>query len=76
MTDREIKEMKRHFKLLGVQVIAHLASMDRLMLEPDSHKRGIAIAALCNEMEMANDVAMRFGLNLERRGTKLRPLKR
>jgi hypothetical protein len=76
MTPREIREQQRHFKILGTQIIAFLAQIERLMLEPESRKRGEAIAVMCNALEMANDSAMRFGLGLQRKGVKLTKLKR
>lgn len=76
MTPREIREQQRCFKILGTQVIAFLAQIERLMLEPESRKRGEAIAVMCNALEMANDSAMRFGLGLQRKGVKLTKIKR
>jgi hypothetical protein len=73
-TDR--REQQRHFRILGTQVIAFLAQMDRLLLEPESRKRGAAIAEMCNALELANDSAMRFGLDLQRKGTRLTKVKR
>ena len=76
MTPRELRDQQRHFKILGTQVISFLAQMDLLMKQRESNDRGKAIAALCNALELANDAALRFGLNLERKGAKLQKLKR
>jgi hypothetical protein len=72
MTPREIREQQRLFKTLGMNVIAFLAQMDVLMLQESTVERGRKIARLCSDLELANDASMRYGLGLERKGTKLR----
>jgi hypothetical protein len=69
------KELAKQFKQLCRHVMAHLAVMDVEMMKPASRDRGQRIADSCTALEMANDVALRFGLDLERRGTKLRKQK-
>lgn len=76
MTPAELREQQRLFKLLGRQVIAFLAQMDRIMLEPNSKARGEAIGLMCHSLELANDSAMRFGLGLQRKGVKLTKINR
>lgn len=76
MTPSEIREQKAHFVKLCQFVVAHLALMDVEMLKPSSPERGKRIAKLCGGLEMANDIALRFGLGLERKGTKLRKVRR
>lgn len=74
MTPRELREQQRLFKALGQNVIAFLAQMDVLMLQESTVERGKKIARICSDLELANDAAMRFGLGLERKGTKLRSI--
>lgn len=71
MTDAE-----KRFRELGANVIAFLAQMDVVMLKPSTVERGKEIARLCAELEFSNDCAMRFGLGLERKGTKLKKIVR
>lgn len=74
MTPREIREQKRQFKILGMQVIAFLAQMDVVMQGASTPERGSKVGKLCGDLEMANDAAMRFGLGLQRKGVKLTKL--
>lgn len=74
MTPREIREQQKHFKILGTQIIAFLAQMDVVMHGPSTPERGSKIGKLCGDLEMANDIAMRFGLGLQRKGVKLTKL--
>lgn len=74
MTPREIREQQKHFKTLGTQVISFLAQMDVVMLGPSTPERGNKIGKLCGDLEMANDIALRFGLGLQRKGVKLTKL--
>jgi hypothetical protein len=53
-----------------------LARMDVAMTQPSTFNRGTTISELCNALELANDSALRFGLDLERKGTKLRKVRR
>lgn len=77
MTPQEIREQQKKFRTLALQVAAFLAKMDVVMAgQKSTVERGEKIAELCNQLEMANDIALRFGLGLERRGTKLRKVKR
>jgi hypothetical protein len=66
------KETRKHLKTLEAEVHYFLAHMDVLMLKPNSVERGQAIASLCNKLDMANQVAARFGLGVHRVGGKLK----
>lgn len=76
MTPQEAREQQKHFRQLCKCVIAHLALMDVEMLKPSTPERGKRIATLCGGLEVANDIALRFGLGLERKGVKLRKIAR
>lgn len=71
-----MSSQEHHFRLLGQQVVCFLAKMDLLMRREESVDRGKKIAKLCNALELANDSAMRFGLDLECKGVKLRKIRR
>lgn len=67
---------EREFKNLCRQVAAFIALMDSEMKKPSNEDRGKRIADLCNKLEIANDYALRFGLDLERKGMKFRKVRR
>jgi len=74
MTASEVREQQKQLKALCQHVIAHLAAMDVEMTKPSTEQRGKRIAKLCGDLELANDIALRYGLGLERRGIKLRKI--
>lgn len=76
MSLSESKDQAKQFKQLCREVIAYLALLEVEMLKPQSPERGQRIAALSNKLELANDIALRFGLRLERKGAKLRKVAR
>lgn len=69
-------EVHSNLKKLEAEVHYFLAHMDVQMLKPESPERGQAIAGLCNKLDMANQIAARFGLGQQRVGGKLRKVKR
>ena len=69
------KELRKRLKNLEASVHYFLAQMDVVMLTADSHARGKVIANLCNELDMQNQIAARFGLGVQRVGGKLRKVK-
>jgi hypothetical protein len=69
-------DVHNNLKKLEAEVHYFLAHMDVLMLKPESPERGQAIAGLCNKLDMANQIAARFGLGQQRVGGKLRKVKR
>lgn len=66
------REVLNNLRRLEVEVHYFLAHMDVLMLKPESVERGRAIAALCNKLDMANQIAARFGLGKRRVAGKLK----
>ena len=54
---------KKYLKELTEKVAVFIAMLDATMEEPLSFKRGKKIACLANNLDMANDSAMKFGLN-------------
>jgi hypothetical protein len=73
MTDdaKKARDLRRHLRDLTAAVAAHLEAIDREMQGPSSFDRGSRIAALCNRLELANDMARRFGLGV--RLSKIKP---
>lgn len=70
------KDVLHNLIRLEAEVHYFLAHIDVLMLKPESVERGQAIAGLCNKLDMANQIAARFGLGKHRVGGKLRKVQR
>jgi hypothetical protein len=66
MTDdaKKARDLRRHLRDLTAAVAAHLEEIDREMRGPARHDRGRRIAVLCNRLNLANDMAQRFGLGV------------
>jgi len=62
--DKSEREVRRHLKELTQNVAVALARIDAVMDQPESNERGEMIAAIVNDLELANDSAMRFGLGM------------
>lgn len=75
MTDAN-RDALKYLKLLEANVNWFLARIDVLMLKPNSVERGKAIAALCNKLDIENQIAARFGFGMHRVGGKLRRVRR
>ena len=58
------RKMKKDFRSLTDTVKAYLVRMDVKMKEPSTIERGREIAALMNKLEIQNDIARHFGLDL------------
>ena len=56
------RQYRSDLDLLTKQVTLYLAKLDHLMSQPSSDQRGRDIAKLSNELQLANDIAIRFGL--------------
>ncbi|KKK63951.1 hypothetical protein LCGC14_2989130 [marine sediment metagenome] len=56
------KELRKELKDLTTSVLIFLKHLDLLMKQPSSVERGKKIATLCNNLDIANDSAMHFGL--------------
>ena len=61
---RKAREHKKYLVQLTDVVDAHLNKIDLIMKEPESNIRGQEIAKLCNILNMANDCAKHFGLDI------------
>ena len=55
-------QMKKYLRGLTKAVDVYLKAFDAEMAKPSDYERGRRIAALSNHLEMANDMAKRFGL--------------
>jgi len=70
------RELRNHLRALALRVNYFLAALESEMLQKSTARRGGNIAKLSNDLEMQNDLALRFGLGLERRGGKIMKVKR
>ena len=61
---KSAREMKKYFLSLTSTVKAYLVLIDIEMKAPSTNERRKRIAALMNKLEMQNDIARHFGLNL------------
>lgn len=59
---RELRETRKHLKDLTGTVEAFLRLLDVEMRSPSNPARGSRIADLANKLNLANDIAKRFGL--------------
>ncbi|OGT54324.1 MAG: hypothetical protein A3E01_15275 [Gammaproteobacteria bacterium RIFCSPHIGHO2_12_FULL_63_22] len=59
---REIRETRKHIRALTLEVESYLACLDLEMTKHENPLRGQEIAKLSNRLEMASDIAIRFGL--------------
>lgn len=64
MAEKTERELEKGLKDLTQGVAYFLAAVDYLMKQSESETRGKAIARLCNELDIANDSAMRFTLGM------------
>ena len=67
---REARAKKKHLKELSGAVTTYLEAMDVEMQRADILARGRHVAALSNALEMANDKARYFGLDVNWRKDK------
>jgi len=65
-TRRERAELRAHLRNLTAVVTRALADLDAEMRTPSTTDRGKLIAQICNRMQLANDMAKRFGLSRRR----------
>lgn len=59
---RQIRNLKRHLRDLTRDVGACLKALDAEMVKPSTPERGQRLAAICNALNLSNDMAKRFGL--------------
>lgn len=59
---RKSRELGKYLRELTRVVLEHLSEIDKEMRGPSTLERGRRIAALCNQLELANDRARHFGL--------------
>lgn len=70
------RQVHKQLKLLEAQVNMFLANMGVIMLRKEGVERGKMIAEQCNALSMANQIAARFGLGIQRVGGKPRKVAR
>lgn len=68
---RALRDTRRHLRALTAAVRAFLVALDAEMAKPASPERGRRVARLANDLDLANDAALHFGL-----GEALRPRKK
>lgn len=68
-------EVRRHFVTLTNSVLGFVGRMDPLMKQPATNERGAAVGKLMSALENANDAARYFGLGVNHRTDKRKPLK-
>lgn len=61
---REIRKLKNALKDITLSVSSFLAWMDLIMRERESVERGKSIARVCNELDLDNQRAKHFGLDI------------
>ena len=66
------RDLRKHLVDLTTAVRNYLVSIDAVMALPESKERGQEIARLSNALEMANDRARFFGLDIDYRTGKKR----
>ena len=66
------RDLRKHLTDLTTAVRNYLVSIDQAMTRPESKERGQEIARLSNALEMANDRARFFGLDIDYRTGKKR----
>jgi len=59
-------ELRAHLRNLTAVVTRAIADIDAEMRTPSTADRGKRIAQICNRMQLANDMAKRFGLSRRR----------
>lgn len=56
------RELRKHLRDLVTVVEKNVAFIEETMTKSESAERGKRLAAACNHLEMAKDLAKRFGL--------------
>ena len=64
----QIRALKRHLRDLTRNVGECLDAIDAEMERPSTPERSKRIAAICNALNMSNDMAKRFGLGQKQTG--------
>jgi hypothetical protein len=64
---RELREARSQLKSLADQCGGFLLYMDSVMQGPSTVERGRAISLACNKLDMAKQIAERYGLGLAAR---------
>ncbi len=60
---KKTSEHRKHLIGLSSAVARALVLIDKEMKKPSNENRGKRIAEITNSLEMANDIALRFGLD-------------
>lgn len=64
------RELRKHLVDLTTAVLVRLGELDAIMRRPSDVDRGRAVAAVVNQVELANDIARYFGLGIDYRTDK------
>lgn len=67
---------RKYLKELTTTIDQFLRNFDKIMLTESTMKRGEALALETNKLNLANDSAKRFGLNLDFNGKPMKPTTR
>lgn len=67
---RDAKKYRKHLVDLTAAVKYALSALDNIMKGPSTSDRGKRVAAVCNALEMTNDRARYFGLDVDWRKDK------
>lgn len=59
---REIRKLRKHLRDLTSVVRRGVKALDAEMKRPATSERGTRVAQVCNALELANDMAVRYGL--------------
>ena len=59
---KKLRDARKHLRDLTRGVEACLRAIDAEMAKPSSCERGKRIAAICNKLNLCNDIAKRYGL--------------
>jgi len=59
---RTARQYRKDLDLLTKEVKLFLAQFDVEMSKPSTRERGERVAKLTNDLELANDIAIRYGL--------------
>jgi hypothetical protein len=68
-TRKELRETRKHLKDLCDATSAFLKNIDNIMAYPANFNRGVAIGQACNRLDMARQIAERYGLGKGRNDT-------
>lgn len=75
-SDKEVRDLKRRLRALTLSVMEFLRLLDAEAKRINEQSHGQRLAELANSLEVANDQARYFGLNIPYRGDRKDDLER